>query len=68
MPPNADENNGEITINLSTLDIEVTCEEQKSNDIFCNAMSTLFGGFALVPKMGKIFDAAGLVIEGLCRD
>jgi hypothetical protein len=66
VPPNADEANGELSIELSKLKVTIQCSAQQNNDIMCGAMKTLFSGLSLFGPMAAIFGAAALGTEAAC--
>jgi len=66
VPPNADEDNGENSSHLATLEVSIECGAEKNNDVMCGALKTLFTGLSLFPPMSTIFGGAALGTEVAC--
>ena len=67
VPPNADEKNGENSIELAFLDVDIQCGVKQDNGLLCGALKTLFAGLSLAGgPMSVIFGAATIGTEVAC--
>jgi hypothetical protein len=65
VPPNADEKNGENSIHLAHLEVDIQCATS-NNNLLCGALKTVFTGLAMIPPLSTVFGAASLGTEVAC--
>ena len=66
VPPNADENNSENSIDLAHLEVDIQCATSNNNNLLCGALKTVFTGLAMIPPLSTVFGAASLGTEVAC--